>query len=153
MFTFSWKWLWAQCLCIAAGLFLLGYLTMPGSESLSHVTGRIEHVDTISRKGLGRFYQLTVKSVQGEESQVLIARDVAPEPAMRGLVGQSIAADVNWSSEAITAEMHGGGEAIARKAGQSAIRRKQRYDNIGGIAFAIGIFLGLAGLILNRSRA
>ena len=139
---------------IAVGFFLLGYMAMPGSGNLSHIDGRIEQVShPYYRKGIGSYYQLSVRTAQGEELPVLVSRDVAPEPAMRGLVGQSIAADVNWSSEAIAAEMHGYGEAIARKAGLSAIRRKQQYDNFGGIAFAIGVFLGLASLIINRGRA
>ena len=136
----------------SVGLFLLGHMALPAAKDLTLVKGDVEQVGMISRKGLGSFYDLTVRTPDGEQSRVLIHREVAPEEMMRSLIGHSIAAEVNWSSEAVRLETDGAAGNIAENVQASAIGAQRTYDIIGALALALGIFLGFAYLILNGRR-
>ena len=65
MFSWSFKWLWAQCLLASAGLFLLGQMAFPASKDLTTVSGKVEHVGVIYVKGVGSFYELSVRAPDG----------------------------------------------------------------------------------------
>ncbi len=146
MFCFSWNWLWAQCLAIAAGLFLLSYMAVPGGAHRSQVAGTIAQIETTSRKGKGALFELTVREADGGTQAVLIADEVAPEPAVRALVGREIVAEVNWSGEAVAARIVGGSADFDRNAGQAAQRRHAGLAFMGTIAIVLGIVLGIARL-------
>ena len=148
MYSWSFKWLWAECLVASAGLFLLAHMALPAAKDLSTVKGVVDHVGLTSRKGLGSFYDLTVKTPAGGEDRVLIERTVAPEPSIRALTGRSIAVGVNWSNEAVQFESDEDPNGIARNIGKSAAERSRNYSIGGMIALALGLFLGLAGLVL-----
>lgn len=152
MFTWSFKWLWAQCLAASAGLFLLAHLALPAATDLTMVRGNVEQVGLISRKGLGSFYELTVKSADGERERVLIDRAVAPEQTIRTLTGHKIKAMVNWSSDAVQFESTGDPGTIAENVRSFANARNRNFSVGGAIALAVGVFLGLASLILNSRR-
>lgn len=152
MFTWSFKWLWAQCLVAAAGLFLLGYIELPDVKSLSIVSGSVESVRVISRKGLGSSNELTVRTADGAQNRVLIARDDLINDAVQGLVGRNVTASVNWSSEAVEFETEGDPGGLAQAVCATAIRGKRMYDAMAWIALAIGISLAAVMLIVARRR-
>jgi hypothetical protein len=148
MYSWSFKWLWAECLVASAGLFLLAHMALPAEKDLSMVKGVVNHVELTSRRKLGGFYDLTVKTPEGGEDRILIGRSVAPEPSIRALVGHNIAAGVNWSDVAVQFESADDSDGIAENVWKSAAERSRNYSIGGMIALALGLFLGLAGLIL-----
>lgn len=132
----------------SAGLFLLGHMALPAANDLTAVSGNVEQVGLISRKGLGSFYELTVKTPGGEQDRVLIGRTAAPEQTVRALTGHDITAKVNWSDEAVQLEAAGDPGEIAEKVQTFAMERNRNFNLGGATALAIGVFLGLASLIL-----
>jgi hypothetical protein len=153
MFSFSLRWLWAQCLLVGAGFYLLGWLAHPGPGKTSYVAGKVENVAVISRKGLGSFYELQVLSDDGDQQRVLIARRVAPEAMARGLVGHSISAHVNLSSEAIDFATDGYTGVDASRVRQAAQGEAENYDRLAFLFGTLGIAIGLATIVLFRHRA
>ena len=137
---------------VSAGLFLLGHMALPAAKDLTTVKGIVEQVGLISRKGLGSFYELTVKTANGEKDRVLIGRAVAPEQTVRALTGHKIAAMVNWSSEAVHFESVEDPGTIAENVRTSAIQRNRDFSVSAALVLAVGIFLGLAHLILRMRR-
>ena len=142
MFSWSSNWRWAQCLVASAGLFLLGHLELPDAKSLSIVSGSVESIRVISRKGLGSSNELTVRTADGAQDRVLIARDDLINAAVQGLVGRDVTASVNWSSEAVEFETEGDPSGLAEVVRASASREKKIYDTMAWIALAIGLSLG-----------
>lgn len=153
MFSWSFKWLWAQCLVVAGGFFLLGHMTLPNAGSLTEVKGNVEKVGMVSRKGLGGFYELTVSASDGEQDRVLVSRGVAVEETIQKLLGHTITAEVNWSSEAVQLSTDGDVGFNPDSVRTWAAATKKSYDNIGLVALFVGVFLGLAtfGLRLRDS--
>lgn len=150
MFSWSIKWLWAQCLAISAGLFLLGHMVMPGPAGLYAVSGIVTNVSTISRKGLGSFYDLGIDGADGTQHRILLDRSVATQSAVQSLVGASVSAKVNASAEAVELAVPADAGGMAGKVRAAAQARSGNFSLGGAIALAIGIFLGLATLILHR---
>lgn len=153
MFSWSFKWLWAQCLVASAGLFLLGHMELPDAKSLSIVSGSVESVRVISRKGLGSSNELTVRTADGAQDRVLIARDDLINDAVQGLVGRNVTASVNWSSEAVEFETEGDPSGLAEAVRASASREKKIYDTMAWIALAIGLSLGAVMLTRAMRRS
>jgi hypothetical protein len=149
MFSWSFKWLWAQCLLASAGLFLLGWMAVPAAKDLTQIAGQVEQVNVISRKGLGSFYELTVTTPGGEQDRVLIDHDGVRNEAMHALIGHRIVAEINWSSEAVDFETDDPSTSIAKNVRSTALGSQQTFDALGIAALALGIFLGLAALILS----
>ena len=148
MFSWSFKWLWAQCLLASAGLFLLGHMAFPAAKDLATVSGKVEHVGVIYVKGVGSFYELSVRVPDGGQDRVLIDRRAAPEATAQALSGQEISADVNWSSRAV--RFKSAGDTGSRFAAVPALAAQSSRNFIlgGAVALCIGVFLGLAGLVL-----
>ena len=117
------------------------------------VTGDVAQIDVISRKGMDSFYELTVKTPEGEQDRVLIPRAVAPEPSVHALKGYAITAQVNWSSQAIKFESAADPGTIAPNVRTFAEHRNTSFNRMGTIALAAEIFPALAGLILNMRRS
>ena len=152
MFSFSLRWLWAQSLVVSAGFFLLGYLAMPTASSKNSVAGLVKDVAVISRKGLGSYYELTLRSDGGEPDRILMARDIAEETVVRGLIGHRIAAHVNWSSVATDVEVEGSTRFEADSVRRSAESAKVRYDSLSLIFAGAGMAIGLLTFAIGVSR-
>lgn len=148
MFSWSFKWLWFQCLIAAAGLFLLGHMALPGPQSLAIVSGRVESVRVVSRKGIGSSNELTVSSADGSQHRVLIVRDDSINAAVQHLVGRDITAGVNWSSVAVEFKASGDPGGLAETVHASAARSQTIYNTLGWVALVIG--LSLAAVMIAR---
>jgi hypothetical protein len=152
MFSFSFRWLWAQSLVVSAGFFLLGYMTLPKADSRLPIAGPVEDVYVISRKGLGSYYELGIRTDSGAHERVLIRRDIAEEGVVRGLIGHRISAHVNWSSDATDLEVEGDPGFDAQLVRQSAESTKAGYDRLAVIFAGAGMALGLLTLAFWGSR-
>jgi hypothetical protein len=152
MFSFSFRWLWAQSLTISAGLFLLGYMTLPKADAQLSNAGHVSDISVISRKGLGSYYELILQTDSGRPDRVLIRRNVADESVVRGLIGHRVSAHVNWSSDATDLQVEGDSRFDANKVRQSAESIKARYDLLAVIFAGAGIALGLLTLAFWGNR-
>lgn len=150
MFSFSIKWIWAQCLAVGAGLLLLAHVAVPGSGNLTLVQGTVEGIGTISRKGLGSYYELRLRTEGGNAERVLIGRRDAPEDTMQRLIGRTITARVNWSSEAVEISARGLSEELSGIR-SSASARSSGYRLAGWIAIIIGLLAGAATFAMSRA--
>ena len=151
MFCWSINWLWAQCLAVGAGFFLLSYLAVPGSGNLTVVQGTVEEIGSISRKGLGSFYELRLKTDDGQMERVLVARHDVAATAMQKLLGRKIRARVNWSSEAIDLTATGDASSVLSGENSSTTARRRYYNLAGAIATLLGLLIGAVTLMLNTA--
>jgi hypothetical protein len=110
MFSFSPRWLWAQCIAVGAAFLLLNHMALPGPGERTLVVGSVEEISIVSRKSLGSFHELVVRTEEGGTDTVLFPYHVAPSEQVRTLVGAHISAHVTTSSKAIdlTAEIDPG---------------------------------------------
>jgi hypothetical protein len=150
MFSWSFKWLWAQCLVVAAGLFLLGAMRVPSEGSLTQISGTVDHVGLRARKGLGSFYTLALHDADGAPAEILIDRGALNETAVRRLIGKHVTAKVNWSSEAISLE--DAPADIAEQVSASAKAAGRQYTLLGLAAMLIGLGFGAATLLFGFGR-
>jgi hypothetical protein len=141
MSSWSSEWLWAQCLFAAALLFLLGYMELPDANDLSVVSGKVESVRVISRKGLGSANELTVRSSNGAKHRVLIDRDNRINQAVEDLIGHGVTASLNWSSKAVELETQGNPSELADVVRANASSGSRTYDAMAWIALIIGLSL------------
>ena len=95
VFSWSVQWIWAQFLLVAAGLFLLAHLALPDADGLTVVQGTVEQVRQVSRKNVGSFHELQVRSADGRIDPVLVGRNSATLASMQALVGRTITARVS----------------------------------------------------------
>lgn len=149
MFSWSINWLWAQCLVVGAGFFLLSHLADPGPGNLTVVRGTVEEIGSTSRKGLGSFYELRLKTDDGQMERVLVARRDVAANAMQKLVGRHIRARVNWSSEAIDLTTTRDASSVLSEENSSATARRRDYNLVGGIATLLGLVIGALTLTLS----
>ena len=150
MFSFSIKWIWAQCLAVGAGLLLLAHVAVPNSENLTLVQGMVEGIGTISRKGLGSYYELRLRNERGNAERVLVGRRDVSEDTMHRLIGRTITARVNWSSEAVEFRARGLNEELSG-VHSSASARSSNYSLAGWIAIIIGLLAGAATFAMSRA--
>ena len=142
MFSFSPKWLWAQSLVIAAGMYLLGVMTIPGDSSLHTISGRVKTVQMSHRKSIGGVFEVALVSQSGEWSNVLIPMEAASEVAVRRLVGQKMTTKVNWSSVAV--EVDAGSPALAEGVHRTMKAKKRFFDVIAFVAVIAALSFGVA---------
>jgi hypothetical protein len=150
LFSFSIRWIWAQCLAVGAGLLLLAHVAVPGSGNLALVQGTVEGIGTISRKGLGSYYELRLRTESGNAERVLIGRRDVPEDTMQRLIGRTITARVNWSSEAVEISARGLSVELSG-VHSSASARSSSYSFAGWIAIIIGLLAGAATFAMSRA--
>jgi hypothetical protein len=150
MFSWSLKWLWAQCLMVAAGLFLLSAMRVPADGSLTQVSGTVDHVGTRSRKGLGSVYIVDLREADGASAEVLIPRDAVTAAEAQRLIGKHLSARVNWSSQAIT--LKGASADIDERVAASAQAAGRQLDIMGYVALMLGFGLGVATLVFGLGR-
>jgi hypothetical protein len=150
MFSFSIRWIWAQCLAIGAGLLLLAHVAVPGPGNLTLVQGTVEAIGTISRKGLGSFYELRLRTESGNAERVLIGHRDVPQETVQRLIGRTITARVNWSSEAVEFSAAGLSHELSG-AHSSASARSSSYSFAGWIAIIIGVLAGAATVAMSRA--
>lgn len=141
MFSFSFRWLWAQCLAIAVGLVLLGYLAAPGDDALSTVSGRVESVGSVSRKGLGTYYRLAIVSADGRNDEVLVARGASTDGAMQGLIGAVIIARVDWSGSASQITRLDGSSVDSGKLRSTLNATRRTFFSFAALAALLGLAL------------
>ncbi len=142
MFSFSPKWLWAQSLVIAAGMYLLGIMTIPGDSSLLTVSGRVETVQVSHRKTIGGVFDVGLISQSGERSNVLIPMQAASEVSVRRLVGHMMTTKVNWSSVAV--EVDAGSPGLAEGVRRTMEDKKRFFDVIAYVAIIAALCFGVA---------
>ena len=142
MFSWSLKWLWAQCLVAAALLFLLSHITLPDLAALAPVKGSVTEVGSISRKGIGGYYELNVRSEEGNAQRVLVSRRVASEAVMQSLIGRPITARINISSEAVELSVAGVAGLNFDAAHSVAAAQNRQYDMLGWTAMICALLSG-----------
>ena len=152
MFSWSFRWLWVQCLAVSAGLFLLAHMAVPGAADLSTVSGTVESVGAISRKGLGGYWELNVRADSGDADRVLVRRDAVSEADMRSLIGHPVTAGVNWSAEAVRFAIPEDPAHLGQTIEAAALASGRMWSGMAAVALALGIFLGLVRLILSLRR-
>lgn len=138
---------------VGAGLFLLAHIALPSPSNLTMVRGTVEEIGSISRKGLGSYYELRLRTEDGHAERVLVARrDVAAE-VMQRLVGRQITARVNWSSEAIDLTTNGD-LSTELSAVNSSVMARSHNDNVAGwIATILGLLFGAVTLALKLNKS
>lgn len=88
----------------------------------------------------------------GDRQRVLIAGDAATDGFVAALIGKSISAKVNWSDEAVEFEAPEAGADLGQSILAAATKRSRLHDIGGACALAIGVFLSLTGLNLNKRQ-
>jgi len=124
---------------------------MPGSDNLTVVQGTVDGIGVTSRKGLGSFYEVRLRDESGTADRVLIGRNDVPNEVIQRLIGRTITARVNWSSEVIEMSAKGLGDELSG-VHSAASGRSHGYSLAGWIAIVIGLLTGAATFALSRAR-